>query len=147
MKPAYIEAEVRLPWYQRLVLVFVGSGLLALLAIAACLRPDPRGFGTHQQLGLRPCTISEVFGIRCPSCGMTTSWCHLMHGELRESLRANVGGTLLALLALAFGPWAVASGLRGWWLGRSPNEVFVAVLVVVVVIITMIDWSLRLLLR
>src|SRR5947209_2100708 len=62
---------LRLPLVQRLALVTAGTVLIGLLATAACLTPSPRGMGTHQQLGLPPCTVVQWFGVRCPSCGMT----------------------------------------------------------------------------
>ncbi|RMG03430.1 MAG: DUF2752 domain-containing protein, partial [Planctomycetota bacterium] len=53
-------------------------GLAGLLVIAAVLRPSPTGLGTHQQLGLPPCTFRAMFGSRCPTCGMTTAWSNVM---------------------------------------------------------------------
>ncbi|MGE0607773.1 MAG: hypothetical protein AB7O62_11835 [Pirellulales bacterium] len=58
----------------RLMLGATAMVLAALLATAACLRPAEQGFDTHQQLGLAPCTSMQLFGKRCPSCGMTTAW-------------------------------------------------------------------------
>jgi hypothetical protein len=49
---------------ERRLLVGLGAFLLAMLAAAAWLQPDPRGFGTHQQLGLPPCTFQALFGNR-----------------------------------------------------------------------------------
>ena len=66
--------------------------LLGGFALAYALEPDPRGFGTHQSLGLPPCTFRALFGIPCPSCGMTTSFSHFMHGNLWQAFRANAGG-------------------------------------------------------
>ena len=74
--------------------------LLAVpLVVARTLEPNPAGLGTHQQLGFPPCTVRAIWAIRCPACGMTTSWSHFVRGQLAMSLRANVAGTLLALFA------------------------------------------------
>ena len=121
----------------------MGSGLLGLLAVALWLEPDPRGFGTHQQLGLPPCTFSTIFGFRCPSCGMTTSWSHTVRGQLLAAAQANTGGVMLALLAISVGPWLLVSGVRGCWIGWNPNAwagVFVGGFVLVV---TVVDWVWR----
>jgi Protein of unknown function (DUF2752) len=130
--------------WQRLVLVFAGTVLVGLLATAACLTPSSRGYGTHQGLGLPPCTIVQIFGVRCPSCGMTTSWAHMTRGHVVQAVRANAGGALLAILAASVGPWILASGLVGRWLGGEPRESITILVGVAVVVTTLIDWSLRL---
>jgi len=105
------------PW-QRALLFFTGLILVSLLTTAALLNPDPHGLGTHQQLGLPPCSAIMLFGVRCPACGMTTSWSHLMHGQLLRAAHANAGGLLLGLFSLAIGPWMLTSAALGrWWLG------------------------------
>src|SRR5262249_52642491 len=118
--PAADRPAPRLRWPERLVIVVVGSVLVALLATAAWLTPDPRGLGTHQQLGLPMCSLRWWYGIRCPSCGMTTSWAHLVRGQAIAAFRANSGGALLGLAALVCGPWLLISGTRGRWLIGPP---------------------------
>ncbi len=119
-------------------------GLLALLAVAAFLKPDPRGLGTHQQFGLPPCTFRFFFGRPCPSCGMTTSWAHLVRGQLIGALRASVGGTLLGMLAMVSVPWLVVSAARGRWLGWAPNGTTVGWVASAILLVTLIDWGIRL---
>jgi hypothetical protein len=96
------------------LLVGVVLGLVAVFGVALWLNPynpdgSPRTMETHRQLGLNKCTFYELTGVPCPSCGMTTSFALLMHGDPVNSLRANAAGTLLALFCLALIPWAVAS--------------------------------------
>ena len=67
-----------MPAGQRIALVVLALALLALLVTAGTLTPDEQGFGTHQQLGLPPCTFYLVFKRPCPACGMTTSWAWLL---------------------------------------------------------------------
>jgi hypothetical protein len=134
----------RLAWAQRLMVIAAGSALLALLATAACLTPSPRGMGTHQQLGLPPCTIVQWYGLRCPSCGMTTSWAHLVRGQPLAAWRASAGGTLLGLAACLVGPWLVACGLWGWWLIGPPQEGLTLAAGLTIVAVTIIDWTLKL---
>ncbi|MEC8473090.1 MAG: DUF2752 domain-containing protein, partial [Planctomycetota bacterium] len=41
-----------------------------------------------------------IFGIPCPSCGMTTSWALFSRGEFASSFSVNPAGFLLACLAV-----------------------------------------------
>ena len=133
---------LRLP--ERLVIVVAGGLLLALLLTAAWLTPSPRGMGTHQQLGLPPCTLVQFLGIRCPSCGMTTSWAHLVRGHAWAAFRANAGGALLGVAAVVCGPWLVVSGIRGRWCGGPPNEWLTLLVGFTIMGVTLIDWAVRL---
>lgn len=134
----------RFPWYLRLALAVVGMGLLVLLGTARYLEPSPNGFGTHQQLGLNQCGLRQLYGIRCPSCGMTTSWAHLTRGHVVRSLKCNSGGTLLGICALIVGPWSLASGVLGRWLVRPPHPFVIAAVAALVWVVTLIDWGIRL---
>lgn len=88
-------------------------GVLMMVAVGLYLTPDARGHGTHQQLGLPPCTIHFLTGRPCPSCGLTTSVSAVLHGQFALAWRANplgfviVGAALLAalnsLVALTWG--------------------------------------------
>lgn len=93
----------------------VGAAVLpiGLLAVAGTLHPSGSGLGTHQQLGLPPCSMRMLVGIRCPACGMTTSWSHFVRGEWVGSLAVNPGGFLLALYAVFASGVASRVGLTG----------------------------------
>lgn len=142
--------SARFPWYLRIALFFTGSGLLVLLVVAFVLKPDPSGMGTHQRLGLRPCNFQIWFGekwgekARCPSCGMTTSWAHMTKGQVVRSFQANSGGALLALTAVVLGPWLLISGLLGRWFFRSPDERVVLTVFITIMLVTLVDWIVRL---
>jgi hypothetical protein len=84
----------------------------SVLLVARWLRPDPRGFGTHTQLGLPPCGFFALTGVPCPACGLTTSFAHLMHGELALALHANPLGVVFFALTLASLPVAMWAGVR-----------------------------------
>lgn len=104
--------------WQRTMLIGAGLVLVSLLVTAARLPPNPLGMGTHQGLGLPPCSFVMWFGKRCPACGMTTSWAHLMRGQLLQAAHSNTGGLMLGLYALVLGPWMIVSAVRGrWWIG------------------------------
>ena len=132
---------------RRCWLALVGILLLTPLVIAVRLQPSPLGMGTHQQLGLPPCTFVTLFGIRCPSCGMTTSWSHFVRGEWLQSLQANVGGFLLAMVVAVSAAWMLLSAVTGRRLARVPSEGILAASAVILVLITMADWVVRLTFR
>jgi hypothetical protein len=135
----------RLPAAARLFALLAGLGLLAALALAARLTPSDEGLGTHRQLGLPPCTVLELFHVRCPACGMTTAWAHTVRGQLVRAAEANCGGMLLAVLAILLAPWLLASAARGRWLGSAPSATLALTLMVCVIGVTLADWSVRLL--
>ena len=133
-----------LSFAHRLTLAAIAMALAALLAMAAYLRPAERGFGTHQQLGLPPCTSVLLFGRRCPSCGMTTAWAHLLDGSVVLACKANAGGALTGLCALLATPWMLLSAARGrWWLGCPSDGVWIG-LAIAIASVTLLDWAWRL---
>lgn len=73
----------------------------AVLAVAIRLRPDPRGWGTHQQLSAAPCGMILVTGLPCPTCGMTTAFAHTVRGQLIRAFWAQPTGMILALATIA----------------------------------------------
>lgn len=101
------------PGFVRAVALLLAVGPASALIVASRLIPDSRGLGTHQQLGLPPCSMRMLFGIRCPGCGMTTSWAYFTQGEWLASAQANVAGFLLAWFSLAVTVIAVRSVVTG----------------------------------
>lgn len=121
----------------RLVAGIVAVCCAALLTTASVLRPDPRGFGTHQQLGQGPCGMLVWTGLPCPTCGMTTAFAYTVRGRLLAAARAQPSGMLLALgcmAAIALSIGALATGR--WYLPRGlagrPHLLFVTLLVLLV---------------
>lgn len=88
-----------------------------MLAIAALLEPDARGYGTHAQLGLPPCGFRWVTGLACPGCGLTTAFAHSIRGNWALSFAANPLGVLLFFAVCACVPIAFVAAARGWSLG------------------------------
>jgi hypothetical protein len=143
---AYVYPPQTMPWYLRLVIGTIGLGLIALLITAGCLTPAPAGFGTHQQLGLPPCSFQVMFdGKPCPSCGMTTSWSHMMRGQVISSFRANPGGALLAIVCVVMAPWLFISGLQGKWFAGLPPYWITLTIALGLVVVTFTNWIFQLL--
>ncbi len=111
----------RLPIWSRLILLVLAGIWVTVFVIAALLNPyfddgTARTMETHMQMGLPQCTFKEVTGLPCPSCGMTTSFSLLIHGDVWNSLRANFAGTALATLGLFYVPWSLVSVWKGHFL-------------------------------
>ncbi len=85
-------------------------GLFSLLVIPYYLTPSPTGIGTHEQLGLPPCPLYFLFNIKCPTCGLTTSFTHMAHGHFQKALECHLMGPLFYVMTIAMaGLFFVAS--------------------------------------
>lgn len=130
----------------RWALAFGALGVVGVLATACWLEPDPRGYGTHVRLGLPPCGFFAVTGYRCPSCGMTTAFACAVRGRLGASWRANPTGSLLVPSFAVLVPWLLAAAIAGRpWAFRT-LEGPLTVLVVATVALSLLAWTVRLLL-
>ena len=130
--------------WARALLVAASLALVAGFVVAYRLEPDPRGFGTHQRLGLPPCTFRAVFGIPCPSCGMTTCLANITKGRWREAARANVAGLILSFICAALIPWCWLSAFYGrlCWVCRPAK--LAATLLLLVSGVATVEWVVRL---
>jgi len=143
-------------WYQpghgrpiktvvRLLLVAWGVFLLAGFSLAVSLAPNPAGFGTHQQLGLPPCSFQTMLGIPCPSCGMTTSFSHFVRGQWVSAAAANVGGLLLAIVSTVMVPWSFWSAARGEMVGIRDPDSWLAWGIGLLTVATLLNWFIEVL--
>jgi len=96
-----------------MLLVFAVAVIAGVAVLGIWVDPDPRGFGTHEQLGLAPCRTLDVIGIPCPGCGVTTSVSLLWHGELWASFSNQPFGFLLGLFVPLAALGAVVRHFRG----------------------------------
>lgn len=127
-----------------MIVAAVGTALLFPLAAARFLTPDAREYGTHEQLGLPPCTMVVLFGIRCPTCGTTTAFSRVARGELIAAFRANAAGALLALLSAPAGVWVCLAAISGRRpIAGSGGNAAVAVALGFLAI-ACVDWAIRL---
>ena len=123
-----------------LMCLILVSGFLTALS----LEPDPRGFGTHQRLGLPPCSFRMFFGIHCPTCGMTTSFAHFVRLDLTGSFKAHRVGPFLAGFCLMMVPWSALSAVTGrTWKVETPDKAVVYTLAVTCVLLA-IAWGIQL---
>ncbi|MBY0514155.1 MAG: DUF2752 domain-containing protein [Gemmataceae bacterium] len=137
----------RATWYVRATLLAVGVVLVGVFGTAAYLNPyepdgTPRRMATHTQLGLPECNFVSMTGKPCPSCGMTTSFALLAHGDVRGSLNANWAGTVLAVAWAGLLVWSVASGIAGRPLLIPPGrgELVLTVYVGVMLVLMLGRW-------
>lgn len=103
---------------RRLTGAAVGIPALAVIGLARWLEPDPRGFGTHVQLGLGACSLMQLTGYPCPMCGMTTTFSLLAHGRVLEAFANQPFGPVLfagtaAAAVLGIADLALARGVLG----------------------------------
>ncbi|MDH3727015.1 MAG: DUF2752 domain-containing protein [Myxococcales bacterium] len=92
----------------------LAAGGIAVLAAATWIEPDPRGYGTHTQLGLPPCGFLALTGFRCPGCGLTTAFAYGIRGEWWLAGTSNPLGLALFLIVCATIPISVLAIVRGW---------------------------------
>lgn len=143
MEPQRVE-RTRLGRATRWTLVVAALGLVMVLGVARWLTPDPRGYGTHTQLGLAPCPFARVTGYRCPSCGMTTSFAWFVRGRFDRSWRANPAGSLLAPACVVLIPWLLAGAARGRPVGFRTLEPPLIVLITATVALSLLTYLFRL---
>ena len=88
----------------RVTAVVIAIGCAVILFVAMYLTPDPRGFGTHEQLGLPPCISTKFLHVPCPVCGMTTAFSLMAHVRPIDAFRTQPAGAILfavCMIALA----------------------------------------------
>ena len=102
-----------------LVWMALATGCIVVLALAAWLEPDARGYGTHAQLGLPPCGFRWLTGLACPGCGLTTAFSHAIRGDWSLAFSANPLGLAMFAVVCAAIPLTVVGAVRGWSLGEA----------------------------
>jgi hypothetical protein len=96
-----------------ILLGVAGAAVVAFLVLGLLVTPAAEGYGTHEKLGLPPCTSMALFGVPCPGCGVTTSVALASRGRLAESFLTQPFGLLVALLGVVSIPWALWGHLTG----------------------------------
>ena len=92
-------------WDRVCALIVLGLGAF-LTYLLAQVTPDPRGYGTHEQLGMMACGWPDAMGYPCPTCGATTAACYLVHLSPVQAVITNPFGAALAAVGLWLAVWA-----------------------------------------
>ncbi len=148
-----VAREAPKPRTVRLWAAVVLAACLTILGVAAYLSPDPRGYGTHEQLGSGPCGMLVTTGLPCPTCGMTTAFAYAVRGQWHRALYAQPAGFILALATGFVAIMAASALLRGrppgaWWRRIDPYHIFAGVLVLLLggwvfkIVVGLLDGSL-----
>jgi len=85
------------------------------------LQPDPRGVGTHEQVGLPPCGFHRLTGLPCPGCGTTTAFAYAVRLRFAHAFMANPFGMLLCTTTAAFGTFSLLCLVTDW---RAWSQVY-----------------------
>lgn len=154
-----VQSTGRTNIWVRVGLVVVSLLLVTVFVVATYVRPYqvdpdtkeyvldsegnkiPMRMGSHQSIGLDPCRFKEMFGIACPSCGMTTSFATLIRADIVNSLRANWVGTTLATVCLLMIPWGILSAARGKLILVKSVDTPLAFLVGAITVLMLIRWG------
>lgn len=108
----------------------IAAACWALVVTATMLTPQQGGYGTHEQLGLPPCSTLARTGYPCPSCGLTTAVSAAAHGQVITAVRAQPFGLVIFAAAVLLGVAATVEFVSGrdvlsrirprwWWLGAA----------------------------
>ena len=119
-------------------------GIAALVVLGVWLDPDPRGFGTHEKLGLPPCTPMHLWNVPCPGCGVTTAVSLAAHGHLWPAFTTQPFGLLIAIGIPLFVLWCVVHTLRGRDLNHEVGRMRVGLLWIGVAAVMVASWGYKL---
>ena len=101
------------PLERVLLAVFSLAGLAFCIALIVLTDPDVRGHGTHEQLGMSPCSWPGMYGEPCPTCGVTTAASLLLHLQPIAAFMTQPFGMLLTSALLAFVVFGLLYAARG----------------------------------
>jgi len=100
--------------YERSVWGVILFICITLLVLASLIDPDRRGHGTHEQLGLPPCGIAEVYDRPCPSCGYTTTFAYSVRFQWLRAIINQPFAFIVFLFTVAGIPTALRVIVKGW---------------------------------
>jgi len=98
------------PVLDRIIALVVCAAGIAAVVVLARVVPDPRGYGTHEQLGMAKCSWPIHWGVPCPTCGATTAACLVVHLSPLRALAVHPFGAVVAASGIAL------AAVAGWCL-------------------------------
>jgi hypothetical protein len=108
------------------------------------VKPDARGFGTHEQLGLPSCKLMDWTGVPCPGCGVTTSVAFAAQGHVVDALRTQPFGLVVALTIVAVVVWALVGHFQGQDLYEGLRSKRAAKIGIVLAVLLGLGWIYKL---
>jgi hypothetical protein len=125
---------------ERIILILICIICAGIIALGWVLTPDARGYGTHEQLGFGACGFVAMYGMPCPTCGMTTAFCYGVRFNFVDGFKAQPVGFLIAIIAYI----AVVLSLFFAIAGKNPFVIFtkkrIFILAVIVLLILAASW-------
>lgn len=109
---AAVKITTRMGGRGRFYAALVCLSCIGIIGFAAWLKPDPKGYGTHRQLGFGKCGMLVTSGYPCPTCGMTTAFAYTVRGRFIKAFLAHPAGLALALAT-------IATGLVSGWIAAT----------------------------
>ncbi|MEN6642056.1 MAG: DUF2752 domain-containing protein [Armatimonadia bacterium] len=91
----------------------VFGACLVVVVASFLLTPDPKGYGTHQQLFLPPCLFHLLTGLPCAFCGMTTGFALMARGQVSAALSANLMAPVGFVLTVVVGVLGLVAAICG----------------------------------
>ncbi len=126
-------------------LIAAGLGIVVLVT-ARLLNPAASGVGTHEQLGLPPCSFHAMTGHGCAGCGLTTSFAHIARGQIGAAIDANPAALLLFALTSISIPFLLYRAARPVPLERYIESFWTVLALGLLVLSIFLTWLLRLVL-
>jgi TRAP-type C4-dicarboxylate transport system permease small subunit len=126
---------------ERIVALGLALACLALLSLAAWLKPAGSGIGTHRQLGLPPCGWMIAANFPCPTCGMTTAFAAAANAQPLKSFASQPMGALLALLTAVIFWGSVHVAAFGSQLGHLAGRMLTTRLLWVTLALGLLAWA------
>ena len=142
--PHFARPVARLRRVERVLLVVGACGLLLGFGLAARLEPDVRGYGTHQQMGLPPCSFRLLLNLPCPSCGGTTCFALFVRGRWWQAMSANAATFVLACVCAGLIPWSLGSAVHGRLWGIRRFAPSLSLLLIALSAVALVNWIVRL---
>ena len=127
-------------WLDRLVSATVAACAIGCTVLLLAVTPDGKGYDTHTQLGMRPCSWPLTMGIPCPTCGATTAACYLVHGRPWSAFVTQPFGATVAFLGLCAGVLALFCLFRGRSFLQLWSRVSIASIVVYGSLLLLASW-------